>query len=262
MSISISVLSSGSKGNATFIRAGRVGLLIDCGLGLRALQKRLHAIGENESSIDAVLVTHEHTDHVRGLRSMLKASSLESFMTGGTIDGSHADSFDLNASAIIPVIPGQTFTIADVEVDTFSVPHDAEEPVGFSIRHEGIKVTQLTDLGWIPDDVADAMKGSDVLILESNHDLDMLRMGTYPWNLKERLMGRKGHLSNSAVAQFLSGAYDGQAQNLILAHLSSKNNYPEIARLEACNALESRGLDSSCVSVALQAEPTARIELG
>ena len=193
---------------------------------------------------------------------MLKASSLEAFMTCGTIDGSRADSFEMNDSVIVPVIPGQTFTIGDVEVDSFSVPHDAEEPVAFSVRHNGIKVTQLTDLGWIPDDVSEAMKGSDVLIIESNHDLDMLRMGGYPWHLKERLMGRQGHLSNSAVARFLGGAYDGKAQNVVLAHLSSKNNYPEIARQEASNALESRGLDPSCVSLASQAEPTAPLELG
>ena len=262
MSISVSVLSSGSRGNSTFIRTGSVRLLIDCGLGPRALRKRLQAIGEDDHPIDAVLVTHEHSDHVGGLGSMLKASSMEAFMTCGTIDGSHADSFEMNGSAIVPVIPGQTFTIGDVEVESFSVPHDAKEPVGFSVRHNGIKVTQLTDLGWIPDDVSDAIKGSDVLIIESNHDLDMLRMGGYPWNLKERLMGRQGHLSNRAVAQFLGGAYDGEARNVILAHLSSKNNYPEIARQEASNALDSRGLDPSCVSLASQTEPTAVIELG
>lgn len=262
MSIRISVLSSGSRGNSTFIRTERVRLLIDCGIGPRTLRQRLHAIGEGDGPIDAVLVTHEHRDHVGGLGRMLKASPLEAFMTCGTMDGSRVDSFEMNGSAIVPVIPGQTFTIGDVEVESFSVPHDAAEPVAFSVRHNGIKVTQLTDLGWIPDDVSDAMKGSDVLIIESNHDLDMLRMGAYPWNLKERLMGRQGHLSNSAVARFLGGTYDGQAQHVVLAHLSSKNNYPEIALQEASNALESRGLDPSCVSLASQVEPTIPIELG
>ena len=104
------------------------------------------------------------------------------------------------------------------------------------------RVTQLTDLGWIPDHVADLLGGSHILILESNHDLDMLRMGSYPWSLKERLMGRNGHLSNDAVGRYLTGPYDGGAQHLVLAHLSSKNNHPEIARQEACRALSSRGL--------------------
>jgi phosphoribosyl 1,2-cyclic phosphodiesterase len=147
-------------------------------------------------------------------------------------------------------------------VNSFPIPHDAEEPVGFSLRHNGVKVTQLTDLGWIPDDVSDAVRGSDVLIIESNHDLDMLRMGSYPWSLKERLMGRQGHLSNSAVARFLSGPYDGRAHSVVLAHLSSQNNHPEIARQEARQALESRGLQPQTISLASQDEPTSPIELG
>ena len=262
MSIKVSVLGSGSRGNATYIRTERTRLLIDCGLGPRTLAKRLRAIGEDPEQIDAVLVTHEHTDHVGGLRAMLKASPVEAFMSCGTIDGSRVDSFEMNGSAIVPIIPGRTFAIGDVEVDTVPVPHDAEEPVAFAVRYNGIKVTQLTDLGWIPDHVADAMRGSHILILESNHDLDLLRMGPYPWSLKERLMGRHGHLSNSAVAQFLGGPYDGQAEHIILAHLSSKNNHPEIARQEACQALSSRGLGQAAVSVASQDVPSTPIEMG
>jgi phosphoribosyl 1,2-cyclic phosphodiesterase len=262
MSISVSVLGSGSRGNSTFVRTGGVRLLIDCGLGPRVLRKRLEAIGEGDTTIDAVLVTHEHRDHVGGLPSMLKSSSIEAYMTCGTIDGSRADSFQMNGSAIVPVVAGQTFAIGDVEVDAFSVPHDAKEPVAYSIRHNGVKVTQLTDLGWIPDEVSSAIAGSDILIIESNHDLDMLRMGGYPWHLKERLIGRQGHLSNRAVASFLGGAYDGRAQHVVLAHLSSKNNHPAIATQEARLALESRGLNADSVSVASQAEPTATFELG
>jgi len=263
MSIRVSVLGSGSRGNATYVGTNEVGLLIDCGLGPRTLRKRLQEIGEDLGSIDAVLVTHEHTDHVGGLRSLLKQSSIEAYMSGGTVDGSGADRFDTNGSSIVPVAARQTFPIGDVEVDVFSVPHDAREPVAFSIRHNGIKVTQLTDLGWIPDPVAESIKGSHLLILESNHDLDMLRMGPYPWSLKERLMGRFGHLSNSAVARYLGGPYDGQAQHVVLAHLSSKNNHPEIARQEARQALSLRGDDrAAAVSLAAQDRPSIPIELG
>ena len=113
------------------------------------------------------------------------------------------------------------------------MPHDASEPTAFSVIYKGIKVTQVTDLGWISQEVAEAIAGSHVLILESNHDVDMLRMGPYPWSLKERLMGRRGHLSNATVSQFLSGAgYDGQARHVVLAHLSSQNNHPEIALVD------------------------------
>lgn len=265
MSIRISVLGSGSRGNSTFVATPGVRLLIDCGLGPRTLAKRLNEIGESAGRFDAVLVTHEHSDHVGGVPALMKSprsGPTQVFMTSGTIDGSRADTFQMNGAAIVPVIPGRSFTVGDVEIDSFSIPHDAMEPVGFSVRHNGIKVTQLTDLGWIPEDVSDALKDSDVLIIESNHDLDMLRMGGYPWNLKERLMGRHGHLSNLAVSEFLAGPYDGKASNVVLAHLSSTNNHPEIARLEARRALESRGLDASTVSLAWQDKPTVPIELG
>ena len=192
MSIRVSVLGSGSRGNATFIRTDKVRMLIDCGLGPRTLANRLRAIGEDPDQIDVVLITHEHTDHVGGLESMVKKYSLDVFMSGGTMAGSRADSFEMDGSRIVPIVPGQRFTVGDVDIDTVSVPHDAREPTAFSVRYKGIRVTQLTDLGWIPDHVADWMKGSHILILESNHDLDMLRMGPYPWSLKERLVGRNG----------------------------------------------------------------------
>jgi phosphoribosyl 1,2-cyclic phosphodiesterase len=263
MSIMVSVLGSGSRGNATYIRTDRVRLLIDCGFGRRTIRKRLAAIGEDPDGITAVLVTHEHSDHVGGLKSMLKDSSIEAFMSCGTIAGSRADSFEMKGSAaLVPVVPGRRFQIGDVEVEPFAVPHDSAEPIAFSVRHKGIKVTQVTDLGWIPDSVSSSLQGSDVLIIESNHDLDMLRIGSYPWHLKERLIGRNGHLSNSAVGRFLGSSYDGQAQHVVLAHLSSKNNHPEIAKLEARQALGARGFDENCVSLASQAEPSTPIELG
>jgi phosphoribosyl 1,2-cyclic phosphodiesterase len=262
MSIKVSVLASGSRGNATFVRTNQVRVLIDCGLGPRTLASRLKSIGESPDRIDAVFVTHEHTDHVAGLPAMLKSFRLQAFMTSGTINRSQADGFERNGSTIVPIVAGGSFVIGDLEVDTVAVPHDAEEPLAFSLRYNGIKVTQLTDLGWIPGPVADLMKGSHILILESNHDLDMLRMGSYPWSLKERLVGRNGHLSNAAVAQYLRGPYDGRAAHIVLAHLSSKNNHPEIARQEACQALYSKGFSETLVSLAAQNTPSAAIELG
>ena len=166
MSIRVSVLSSGSGGNATFIRTDTARMLIDCGLGPKTLANRLRTIGEDPDQIDVVLITHEHSDHVAGLKSMVEKYSLDVFMSGGTMDGSRADSFDMNGPGIVPIVPGQSFTVGDVEIDTVRVPHDAREPTAFSVRYKGIKVTQLTDLGWIPDHVADWMKGSHILILQ------------------------------------------------------------------------------------------------
>ena len=262
MSIKISVLGRGSRGNATFIRTDRVRLLIDCGLGPRTLAKRLGAIGEDPEHLDAVLITHEHSDHVAGLKSMVKKFSLDVFMSSGTIDASRAGSFDMNGSRIVPIVPGRSFSFGDVEIDSVGVPHDASEPTAFAVRYNGIKVTQLTDLGWIPDHVATLMQGSHILILESNHDIDMLRMGSYPWSLKERLVGRNGHLSNATVGRYLAGPYDGQAEHILLAHLSSKNNHPEIARQEARQALSTRGFNEASVSLTSQDTPTTPIELG
>ena len=262
MSIKVSVLGSGSRGNATYVRTDKTRVLIDCGLSRRAIGKRLSAIGEDPEAIDAVLITHEHADHIGGLRVMLKKSSIEAYMSEGTMEGGRTDRFEKNGSAIVPISPGSNFRVGDLEVIPFSVPHDAEQPVAFSIRYNGIKVTQLTDVGWIPDAVAEALSGSDILILESNHDLDMLRVGPYPWSLKERLMGRKGHLSNSAVGRFLRGPYDGDATHIILAHLSSKNNHPELAKQEAQRALASRGLERTSLSLAVQDSPSTPLELG
>ena len=193
---------------------------------------------------------------------MMKSFSIEAYMSSGTINSSHADSFETNGSALVPVVPGSSFTVGDVDVDTIGVPHDAAEPMAFSLRYNGIKVTQLTDLGWIPDPVAEMMQGSQVLILESNHDVEMLRAGSYPWSLKERLVGRNGHLSNATVGRFLRGPFDGQASHLVLAHLSSKNNHPEIARQEACEALSARGFSETVVSMASQNTPGRAIEMG
>lgn len=261
MSIRVSVLSSGSRGNATFVATDRVRLLIDCGLSRKARRERMEAIGEDPERLDAVLVTHEHTDHVAGLPSLLKKQSVEAYMSCGTMAACRADEYEMNGSAIVPVVQGRSYAFRDLVIEVFAVPHDAAEPVAFAVRHNGIRITQLTDLGWIPEHVADSMKGSDILILEANHDLDMLRMGPYPWSLKERLMGRRGHLSNAAVARFLGGAYDGKARHIVLAHLSQSNNHPELARQAAQEALRERGCETR-LSLASQDSPGPVLEMG
>jgi len=194
MSITVSVLGSGSRGNATFVRTGRLRLLIDAGMSRKEIAKRLQIIGEEPDGIDAVLITHEHNDHASGLRMLVKELPIQVFLTWGTISALHVEEYELNGARIVPVQAGVPFKVADAEILPFSVPHDAAEPVAFSITCGGVKVTQLTDVGHMPDRVAERLRGSHMLILESNHDLEMLRVGPYPWNLKQRLMGRYGHL--------------------------------------------------------------------
>jgi phosphoribosyl 1,2-cyclic phosphodiesterase len=261
MAITVSVLGSGSRGNATFVKTDRVRLLIDAGLSRKEIARRLEAIGEDRDGIDAVLITHEHTDHASGLKMLLKELPLEAFLTWGTIGAIEANQYELNGSRIVPVQPGVAFTVGDVDVFPFSVPHDAAQPIAFSVTCGGVRITQLTDIGHMTDHVAERLRDAHVLILESNHDLEMLRVGPYPWNLKQRLIGRQGHLSNTAVARFIREQFDGRAEHIVLAHLSSKNNHPEIARQEAVRALRHRGLDPSRLSLTSQDEPTPPIRL-
>jgi phosphoribosyl 1,2-cyclic phosphodiesterase len=261
MTMIVSVLGSGSRGNATFIKTDRVRLLLDAGMSRKEIGKRLEAIGEDPDGIDVVLITHEHTDHAGGLKMLLKDLPIQAFLTRGTIQAVESDLFELNGSKVIPIVPGTPVTVGDVEIFPFRVPHDASEPVAFSITSGGLKVTQITDIGYVPDYVCEILRGSQILILESNHDLEMLRVGPYPWNLKQRLMGRYGHLSNTAVSRFIREYYDGRAEHVLLAHLSSQNNHPEIARQEAARALRYRGCVKTSLAVTSQDEPTAPIRL-
>lgn len=261
MAITVSVLGSGSRGNATFIKTERVRLLIDAGMSRRETAKRLESIGEDPDGIDAVFITHEHNDHAAGLKTLLKDLPATAYMTWGTSRSLQAAEYEMNGSSVIQIKPGTAFALGDVQVMSFRVPHDASEPVAFSITCGGVKITQLTDIGYMPEYVAEHLRGSHLLILESNHDLEMLRVGPYPWNLKQRLMGRYGHLSNLAVARFLRDQYDGMAEHVVLAHLSSRNNHPEIARQEAVRALRDRGLNTSHLKVTSQDEAMQPIQL-
>jgi len=258
--VTLSVLGSGSRGNATFIKTDRVRILIDAGLSRKELGKRLESIGEDPDGIDAVLVTHEHNDHGAGLRTMLKELSIKAYLTSGTLRGLQPETFELSDSEIVLIEAGVPFTVGDAEITPFAVPHDANEPTAFSISSQGFRITQLTDVGHMSDEVAAHLQGADCLILESNHDLEMLRVGPYPWVLKQRLMGRYGHLSNHAVGKFIRDQYDGHAEHMVLAHLSERNNHPEVARQEALKALRHRGLNST-VTTTRQQDPTPPIRL-
>ena len=152
---------------------------------------------------------------------------------------------------------GHGFQVGDIAVKPFTIPHDAADPVGFTFRAEGIKIGIATDLGYLPVSVRDHLRGCDVLVMESNHDLEMLRVGPYPWSVKQRVMSRVGHLSNDALADFLTNDYDNSAAFVVLAHLSEQNNHPEIARREAEKALASAGrLFQNRVLLASQTEAT------
>lgn len=259
--VTVSVLGSGSRGNATFIRTSQVRLLIDAGLSRKEIASRLTLIGEDPDGIDAVLITHEHSDHASGLKNLIKELPAQAYLTRGTIGALRTQEHDPANPRIVPITPGVAFKIGDTEILPFPVPHDAAEPVAFKVKCGGVQVTQLTDIGYMPESLTTYLAGSHLLILESNHDLEMLRAGPYPWVLKQRLMGRYGHLSNTAVARFFREQYDGTAEHVLLAHLSTKNNHPELARQETARALRDRGFSQSKVGITSQDRPTSPIRL-
>ena len=232
------MLGSGSTGNCTLIATARARLLVDAGLSLKEVRARLAAAGEPES-VDAILISHEHTDHVAGLSVLAKRLKVPVFITRITAPAISWNGVDPKLETYQA---GTRLVVGDIEIDTFTIPHDAIDPVGFCFRAQGVKIGIATDLGYIPESVKYHLRGTDLLVIESNHDLEMLKVGPYPWAVKQRVMGRKGHLSNDMVCDFLRRDLDTTTSTVVLAHLSEHNNHPEIVRLGAEQALERRAL--------------------
>ncbi|MFY9745837.1 MAG: MBL fold metallo-hydrolase [Acidobacteriaceae bacterium] len=322
--VRMTVLASGSKGNSTIVASATTRILVDAGLSCRELMKRMKAAGEEPSALNAILVTHEHQDHVQGMAVTARKLGIPVYLTepthrawvrwmtpqkrityaqwleqrralkdseqrtadsrqenpqeaGGRRQetapgaedndqktGSVRCSADVSAEpdeeekaaaeevlsepekdpTSLPSVEyfrsGSGFRIGDIAVTPFTIPHDAADPVGFVFEADGVRIAIATDLGYMPSNVHVHLRRADVLMLESNHDVDMLRDGPYPWSVKQRVMSRVGHLSNDAAAEFLARAYDGGAAYVVLAHLSENNNLPELARISAERALRDR----------------------
>ncbi len=256
--VRICVLASSSSGNCTFIGTKQTRLLIDAGLSRKEAFARLTAIGEDPERLDAVLVTHEHSDHVSGLIPLARKRPNQrqlpvyiSSLTAPTI------AWDDCEPLLETFQAGAGFTIGDITVQSFTIPHDAIDPVGFTLHAGGVKIGLATDLGYMPDSIKWHLRGCDLLVLESNHDLEMLKVGPYPWSVKQRVMGRKGHLSNDLACEFIAESLDSTTSTLVLGHLSEQNNHPEIVRLVANQALEHRGLHTRLVV----AEPRRQSEV-
>jgi phosphoribosyl 1,2-cyclic phosphodiesterase len=306
----MTVLASGSKGNSAVVSSTHTRILVDAGMSCREILKRMQAAGEDPGTLDAILITHEHQDHVQGLSVTARKLGIPVYFTEATHRAwmrwmtprkrlTYAEwlaqrqqeaakkKAEAEASAAMPdpdaenpfyreaelaecaaeeeemqatedkagekaepdpcALPGveyfragTNFSIGDIAISAFTIPHDAIDPVGFVFQTEGIRIAIATDLGYMPPNVSLQLRGCDILMLESNHDLEMLRDGPYPWSVKQRVMSRVGHLSNDAAANFLETHYDGQASYVVLAHLSESNNLPELARVAAERALRDR----------------------
>ena len=265
--VSVTVLASGSQGNCTLVSTSRTRLLIDAGLSCRELLRRLALCGEDPASVDAVVITHEHADHIAGLRVLARRLKIPVYITGATYQEYQRCARDGAGQRVSldrrePFSAGRSFQIGDISVLPFTIPHDAADPVGFTFQADGIKVAICTDLGYLPASVRNHLRGCHALMIESNHDLELLRGGPYPWVVKQRVMSRVGHLSNDALADFLTTDYDGNAEFLILAHLSEQNNHPEIARMTAERALGAQtSLLRNRLLLAPQHGPSAAVRL-
>ena len=270
ISLRISILASGSSGNCTLIETSQTRLLVDAGLGKRETLRRLTAIEQSTEQLDGILISHEHSDHIGGLAALLaKWSRTTVYLTPAT----HAETLRILPEAhakrlarVELVQAGQRFCVGDIEVAPFSIPHDAIDPIGFTFRCGGVKVAVVTDLGYMPELVKLYLRDCDAIMLESNHDVEMLKVGPYPWHVKQRVMSRTGHLSNDTVSEFLANpeGFDGRPRYLVLAHLSENNNNPDVARISAEEALNRRPAESAFqgqLLVASQHEPLLPIQL-
>jgi len=338
--VRFTVLASGSKGNCTVISGGGTRILVDCGLSCKELFRRMRLTGEEPETLNAIVITHEHSDHVGGVAVTARKLGIPVYFTegthrawmrwlqprrqmgyaqwmeqcrkqaaerqaeadatsgegepdepeangscaGGTDDAEAAESRSAADAAEagkvtnglssapsrkedptwLPAVEyftaGQPFEIGGISLSPFTTPHDAADPVGFVFKAEGVRLGYATDLGYISPNVRAQLQGLDLMLLESNHDLEMLRDGPYPWSVKQRVLSRVGHLSNEATAEFLESGYDGGAAYVILAHLSESNNLPELARVAAERALEGRAsLLANRLLLASQHEPLSSI---
>ncbi|HEX8872740.1 MAG TPA: MBL fold metallo-hydrolase [Candidatus Acidoferrum sp.] len=265
----VSILASGSSGNLTLLETERTRILVDAGLGKRETLARLAAVGREVEQLDAVLITHEHSDHCNGLPQVLGLWKTPLYVTGPTMDALQRvlpETFGKRLRGVESIQAGQRFTIGDIDVHAFAIPHDAADPIGFTFRTNGTKVAICTDLGYMPELVKVHLRDTDCMILESNHDLDMLKVGPYPWVVKQRVLSRTGHLSNHAVSEYLSDpdGFDCRARYLVLAHISQENNNPDLARISAEEALGRRPSEAAFTGellVASQRVPLKPIDL-
>lgn len=233
-------LGSGSRGNATLVEAGGARVLVDCGFPARALEQRLTLLGVDADGLSAILVTHEHSDHIRGVGALARRYRVPVWSTAGTY--SRGSCGELPGLHIFSS-HGERIRIDGLDIVPYSVPHDAREPCQFVFCGDGMRLGMLTDAGCVTPHIVDTLRGCDALLLECNHDARMLREGPYPPYLQARVGGQYGHLSNAQAAELLVQLEPARLRHLLAAHLSEKNNAPELARealLRAAPSVEGR----------------------
>jgi phosphoribosyl 1,2-cyclic phosphodiesterase len=272
----LSVLGSGSTGNAVLLVANGTRVLVDAGMSAREIVRRMAMLGEDANALDGILITHEHGDHCGGLRVLLRDLDCPVFISSRTRDayvldrGNAANDeprkrADVLRDRTVEIDSGTDFQIGRIEFHPFTVPHDAVDNFGFTATHDGVKVATLLDFGHVTTLITERLRGCAAIVIESNHSRDMLKtVENYPWELKQRILSRLGHLSNEDVAEWLVDGFDGQAQHIVLAHLSQRANNPYLAKITAETALRERAPlfpMTTEVTLSFPKEPTPWIEV-
>lgn len=232
------VLASGSTGNATCIQFGDTNILVDAGISARRVKNGLDAVGVAVEDISAVFITHEHTDHISGLPMLAQKYHLPIYTRPATLAAMPCR--DLLPTECCRELP-DSLDIGSLKIEPFSISHDAADPVGFNFYYGQSKCSFATDIGYVTDSVRTRLENSDVLVFESNHDVDMLQTGSYPWYLKKRILGTRGHLSNNDCGWTLSRLLKKQHTDVFLAHISKENNRPDVAEATVGGILSEAG---------------------
>jgi phosphoribosyl 1,2-cyclic phosphodiesterase len=240
-------IASGSSGNCIYVGSDKTNLLVDAGISAKRIENGLNGIDIMPESIEGLLVTHEHSDHIQGLGIMARKYHIPIYATSETVEAvKKIKSIGQIEEELFHFIkPDESFEVGDIQVNSFATSHDAINPVGYTMQSGGHKVGIATDLGKYDDYIVSRMEDSELMLVEANHDVNMLMVGKYPYNLKQRILGDRGHLSNDTCADLVSRLISSKFQYILLAHLSKENNYEELAYETVCCELSERGCDFS-----------------
>lgn len=243
MSLRFSVLASGSSGNAFYIESNQARLLVDVGLSGKQMDKLFQEAKVDPRKIDGILVTHEHSDHIKGLGILARKYNLPIYANDKTWSKMEKSIGKITLDQRFHFEANKVQTFGDIDVESFSVSHDAADPMFFAFHHGNEKVALVTDLGYVSDKIKDTIKDANAYVFEANHDINMLQMGHYPWSVKRRILGDYGHVSNEDSGLALSEVISDRTERIYLAHLSKDNNMKELARMSVDQVLKQRGID-------------------
>lgn len=244
MEIRFCSLSSGSSGNCQYIETNNTRLLIDGGFSGKRIESLLTSIGVSPTSLDGILVTHEHIDHVKGVGVLSRRYDLPIYANMNTWLGMGKIIGEVKEKNKKVFVTGEYLNIKDVDIHPINVFHDAMEPVGYIFHYNKIKISIVTDTGWVNDTIKSAIKGSNLYLMESNHDVSMLKEGSYPWYLKQRILSTRGHLSNEDAGKVLGEVISGNGEVVLLGHLSKENNTEDLAYETVKGIIVNQGIDT------------------